>query len=184
MPHLARLGTHAKIVSMASLSKRQRSLLFGLGIANLILLTAAATLLGASDDPLVTNETPIATRNRSASQRDTQCREDAARALAEHSVAGSVALPPDGSIDFVLGGDDPADAWDALMISSELAVQRCGPYDPVRVDVSDPSGLAQQRLIVEARWADVNAWAAGQIDDATLSDRMQRTNYTLPDSPP
>ena len=100
------------------------------------------------------------------------------------TVAGIVALPLDGSIQFVLSGDDPADAWKALTISTELADQDCGPYNPIWVDVPDPSHIPHQRLVVEAHWVDVRSWSLGEMDDEELSNKFQRSAYSLSQSTP
>ncbi|HEY4689772.1 MAG TPA: hypothetical protein VIK33_10700 [Anaerolineae bacterium] len=161
-----------------TLSPRQRRVLIGLGLTNAILLVTigALALAPASEaSPIATPHLPDTT---------IACRTTAAQALADHRVAGTVALRADGSIDFTLSGDDPADAWDAFAASAELPAQGCGPYDPIRVDVADPSLTPGLRLIVEARWIDVQAWAQGRIDDETLSQRTARSTYTQPGSIP
>ena len=162
----------------SALSTRQRNLLIGLAVANLIVLTALGALLLAPAPQPIAVATPPTPDTRIA------CRAAAARALAERDVAGTVALRADGSIDFTLSSDDPADAWDAFAVSAELPAQACGPYDPIRIDVADPSLAPDRRLVVEVRWADVKAWSLGQIGDEALSHRTTRLSYTRPNSPP
>jgi len=162
----------------SALSTRQRSLLIGLAIGNLVVLTAMSALLLAPEPAPITAPPPPDT--------SLGCRSAAARALTERDIAGSVTIRADGSIDFALSGDDPADAWEALAVSVELPAQGCGPYDPVRVDLPDPSLAPNRRLVVEARWADVTAWSLGRINDETLSERAARSTYVsapLPSSP-
>jgi hypothetical protein len=156
----------------SSLSTRQRRVLIGLGLANLTLLIVAGTFV-LTPEP---ETSPIPTPTLSS--QAIECRTIAARLLADHEVAGTIAVYSDGSIEFVIGGDDPTAAWDSLAVSVEMTQRGCGPYDPIRVDVPDPSRVADRRLVVEARWIDVLAWSQGQIDDAKLSDRSKRTSYT------
>ena len=155
----------------AKLSTRQRRVLVGLGLANLILLIAAGAFLltpGALPEPIHTPAPP---------DTSTACQTTAARALADHEVAGTIAIHADGSIEFVISGDAPTDAWDAFAVSVEMAGRGCGPYDPIRVDARDPSLAPNRRLVVEARWIDVQAWSQGRIDDNTLSTRAKRSTY-------
>ncbi|MGH2593521.1 MAG: hypothetical protein ACRDGG_08420 [Anaerolineae bacterium] len=157
----------------SALSTRQRNLLIGLAVANLFLLTAMGALLLAPEPQPIAIMTPPALDTRIV------CRSAAARALADRDVAGTVAIRADGSIDFAVSSDDPADAWDAFAASAELPAQDCGPYDPIRIDVPDPSLTPNLRLVVEARWADVKAWSLGQIDDEALSSRTIRSIYVI-----
>ena len=159
-----------------TLSTRQRNALIGMGVANAIVLLALAVLLIAPAPQPIELATPTPDTNIA-------CRAAAARALAERRVAGTITIHADQSIDFVLGGEDPASAWDAFAVSTELLSRGCGPYDPIRVDVPDPSLIPHQRLVVEARWDDVQAWSAGRISDNALSDRARRSTYTQPASP-
>ena len=161
-----------------SLSRRQRSVLILLGSVNLILLGAITVLaLSPAHKPV---PTPTSARPHTMNA----CQAGAARALTEQNVAGIVAIRDDGSIEFTMSGDDPADAWAAFAVSAGLPRRGCGPYDPIRVDAPDPSRLPNRRLVVEASWLDVQAWSRGQIGDETLSERMTRAMYTRPDSPP
>lgn len=159
-----------------TLSIRQRRVLIGLSFANLILLAAIGVLAVAPAPQPATTPAPVP---------DTAltCRSAAARALVEHDVAGTVAILPAGSIEFTIGDDDPASAWDAFAVSAELPARGCGPYDPIRIDVPDPSLAPNRRLVVEARWADVQAWWLGRIDDETLSERTRRSTYVRPSAP-
>lgn len=162
---------------LATLSPRQRRVLISLGLANLILLIViGAFIFSPEPEPIPTSTTILP---------DTApiCQSAAASALAEHGVAGTITIRGDGSIDFVISGDDPADAWDAFAVSAELPEQSCGPYDPIRLDVSDPSLAPNHRLVVEARWDDVKAWSLGQIDDEALSERTHRSTYVRQPSP-
>ncbi|HLF28088.1 MAG TPA: hypothetical protein VJG32_17290 [Anaerolineae bacterium] len=160
----------------ATLSTRQRRILIGLGVANVVLLLAVGTLaLAPAPEPVST--APSALPDTSAA-----CRSTAAGALSAHAVAGTVAIHADGGIDFSLSGADPADAWDALAVSAELPELGCGPYDPIRIDVPDPSLTPRLRLVVEARWSDVQAWSLGRLDDTAFSERTHRSTYLQPDS--
>ena len=157
------------------LSHRQRRVLILLASANLILLGAIAALALA---PARTSApSPTSTRPYAIDA----CKAEAARALLQQNIAGIVAIGEDGSIEFTLSGDDPADAWTVFAVSAELPKRGCGPYDPIRVDLPDPSRIANRRLVVEAVWFDVQAWSRGQIGDETLSERMARATYTRPD---
>ena len=160
------------------LSSRQRIVLIGLGLANLILLAAIAALAMSPASGTTSTVTPFPPHTVNV------CQSEAARALAEQNVAGIVAIRDDGSIDFTMSGDDPADAWVAFAVSAELPRLNCGPYDPIRVDAPDPSRIANRRLVVEASWIDVQAWSQGRIDDAALSERMTRASYTHPSLSP
>jgi len=155
-------------------SSRQRGVLIGLGLANVILLGAIAALALSPAPGLTPTVTPAPLHTVNA------CQAEAARALAEQYIAGIVAIRDDGSIDFTMSGDDPADAWVAFAVSAELPKLGCGPYDPIRVDAPDPSRIANRRLVVEASWLDVQAWSQGRIDDEVLSERMTRTSYMRP----
>jgi hypothetical protein len=161
-----------------TLSSRQRSALIGLGLANLILLVAIAALALSPAPGTTPTVTPLPLHAANA------CQAEAARALAKQNIAGIVAIRDDGSIDFTMSGDDPADAWVGFAISAELPKLGCGPYNPIRVDAPDPSRIANRRLVVEASWLDVQAWSQGHIDDAALSERMTRASYTRPDLSP
>ena len=155
-------------------SSRQRGVLIGLGLANAILLGAIAALALSPAPGLTPTVTPAPPHTVNA------CQAEAARALAKQYVAGIVTIRDDGSIDFTMSGDDPADAWVAFAVSAELPKLGCGPYDPIRVDAPDPSRIANRRLVVEASWLDVQAWSQGRIDDEVLSERMTRTSYMRP----
>ncbi len=152
--------------------------MIGLALANVVLLASIGTL--------ALSPTPAATPTSIPSAPDVSvaCQAEAASALTRREVAGTVAIRADGSVDFTISGDDPSDAWDAFAVSVELAANRCGPYDPIRVDVPDPSSIPGLRLVVEARWADVQAWAQGRLDDETLSGRATRSTYQRADSAP
>lgn len=153
------------------LSSRQKRVLFGLGLANVLLLGAigALTWSPATDTKTVQPPTP--------SDTSLACQAEGAHALSVRHVAGTVALSADGAIEFTLSGADPTDAWDAFAVAAELTARGCGPYDPIRVDVPDPSLVDNQRLIVEARWEDVQIWSQGRIDDEALSERTRRATY-------
>jgi hypothetical protein len=155
-------------------SSRQRGVLIGLGLANVILLGTMAALALSPAPGLTPTVTPVPLDTLNT------CQAEAARALAEQNVAGIVAIRDDGSIDFTMSGDDPADAWVAFAVSADLPKLACGPYTPIRVDAPDPSRIANRRLVVEAAWLDVQAWSQGRIDDEMLSERMTRTSYTRP----
>ncbi|HJW84651.1 MAG TPA: hypothetical protein VJ754_10145 [Anaerolineae bacterium] len=155
----------------ARLSARQRRVLLGLGLANLFVLIAAGALF------LTPEPAPQPVHAPAPPETTLTCRTAAARALADLGVAGTIALRADSSIEFVIGGDDPTDAWDAFAVSAEIGEHGCGPYDPIRVDLPDPSLAPDHRLVVEARWADVKAWSLGQIDDEALSSRARRSAY-------
>jgi hypothetical protein len=158
----------------SALSTRQRRVLAGLGLANLILLAAMGSLMLSPAADVFPPEKVAPSGDRSA------CRSTAALALADHGVAGAIAIHADGGIEFTLSGGDATEAWDALAVSLALPDQGCGPYDPIRIDLPDPSGAPKLRLVVEARWADAQAWSLGRIDDAALSERMRRSTYLSP----
>ena len=161
----------------AGLSSRQRRVLIGLGLANAILLIALGALaLAPTPDPISPKSSPLPDPGNA-------CRTIAARALAERGVAGTIAIRAGDSIDFRLSGEDPAAAWSALAAAAGLPARGCGPYDPIRIDVPDPSLAPNLRLVVEARWTDVLAWSQGRLDDAALSERMARSTYVQPASP-
>ena len=154
------------------LSGRQRRVLAGLLLANIVLLGSIGALaLAPASGPTIAESTV-------PPGQITACQSQAARALAGRNVAGTVALDPDGAIDFKLSGGDPAEAWDAFTVAAALPADGCGPYDPIRVDVPDLSRSPSQRLVVEARWLDVQVWSQGRIDDETLSERTRRITYT------
>jgi len=160
-----------------TLSARQRRVLIGLALANLVLLATMGVLT------LSPTAATLPTGTRVAPGTNIACQTIAARALADRRVAGTIVVHADGSIDFTISGDDPTAAWDAFAASAELVERGCGPYDPVRVDVPDPSLIPGLRLVVEARWTDVQAWWQGRIDDGALSDRAARTTYRQADRP-
>jgi len=158
----------------SALSLFQRRVLIGLAAANVALLALIGAL--AFSPALDTPAAPL------PSQVDLDCQSAAASALARRGVAGTVTVRADSSIDFTLGGNDPAAAWEAFAVSADMPARGCGPYTPIRVDVPDPSLTPRRRLIVEARWLDVQAWAQGRIDDAALSERTIRSTYTRAES--
>jgi hypothetical protein len=165
----------------STLSPRQRRTLVGLGLANVLLLAVIGALALAPGADAGSPSTPT---HAPDTAQATACRAIAAQALVERDVAATVALGDDGGINFALGSDDPAAAWDAFAVAAELPASACGPYDPIRVDVPDPAGIPGQRLIVEARWIDVLAWWQGRIDDTALNERTGRSTYVLPASAP
>lgn len=161
-----------------TLSIRRQRVLIGLALANLIwLVTLGALALSptAATAPTDTRVAPVA---------GIACQTEATSALADRQVAGTIVIRIDGSIDFAISGDDSTAAWDAFAVSAELVERGCGPYDPIRIDLPDPSFIPGLRLVVEARWIDVQAWWQGHIDDETLSDRATRTTYQQADTPP
>jgi hypothetical protein len=161
----------------ARLSSRQRRVLIGLGLANAVLLIAVGALA------LAPAPNPASSEPATLPDPHNTCRTTAARALAERGVAGTIAIRAGDSIDFRLSGDDPAAAWSALAAAADLPARGCGPYDPIRIDVPDPSLAPNLRLVVEARWTDVLAWSQGRLDDSALSERMARSTYVQAVSP-
>jgi len=162
---------------MMAITGGRRRFVIGLAGANFVLLATIGALLAAPNPPLAAPPTVTLPGNSFA------CQSLAAQEMTEQGIGGSVAIRADGSIEFQLSGEDATEAWDAFAASAKLPEHKCGPYDPIRIDVSDPSLVPNQRLVVEARWADVLAWSQGRIDDQTLSDRTSRTTYARPRMP-
>ena len=72
-----------------------------------------------------------------------------------------------------------------LGATTRLAALGCGPYNLVRVDVPDPEGRPDARLILELTGPELQLWVDGQLDDGQLAERMRRKLYqTLPFTAP
>jgi hypothetical protein len=53
----------------------------------------------------------------------------------------------------------------------------CGPYNLVRVDVPDPDGRPNVRLIYELTGPELQLWLDGKSSDVELAERMRRQLY-------
>ncbi|MBN1890580.1 MAG: hypothetical protein JW850_21480 [Thermoflexales bacterium] len=166
------------------LTRRQKSVLSVLGVANLAVLALVFIVLRASTTDLSPPPQP--------DLRST-CGSLAARLLAQRHIAGSASIDSDNVLHLRLTGLDiggqpfsqPSDvAWDALAAAVSLPQQGCGPYPRVQVDVPVENDPATIRLLVSVNWLDLHAWGYGELDDEQLAERAESSLYAQPSLAP
>ncbi|CAG0936073.1 hypothetical protein TFLX_04937 [Thermoflexales bacterium] len=107
------------------------------------------------------------------------CEVNAALAFRQQGVAASVSITREAMLVTVSGTSDQA--WDVFSATTRLVPMGCGPYNLIRVDVPDPDGRSDVRLLYELTGPELQMWAEGQINDAQLAERMRRQMYqTVP----
>lgn len=152
-----------------SLSRQQIIIVAVIAVLNLVVLGGLVVLL--------TTEEPVPSLALTpAPDNNTQCEATAALTLRQQGVAASVSITNSALIANVTGPGAVA-AWDVFSMTAKLSRLNCGPYNLVRVDVPDPTGQADTRLVLELTGLEVNYWATGQLTDGQLSERMRRLQY-------
>jgi hypothetical protein len=158
---------------LRSLTRQQRIALIAFVAVNAFIIIAAIVLLFA-DEPPQRLEWP---------DLGAPCEANAALAFRQRGVAASVSITRAAMLVTVDGPS--AQAWDVFSATTRLAVMGCGPYNLIRVDVPDPEGRPDARLILELTGPELQLWVDGQLDDGQLAERMRRKLYqTLPFAAP
>ena len=159
-----------------ALSRRQTGVLIGAVLLNLAVLAMLAVLL--STPP------PVSLPVTDDTAANATCEAAAALSLRQQGVAASIVITRQTLLVNVTGPDAAA-AWNVFSSTAQLLNAGCGPFNLVRVDVPDPAGRPDMRLVLELTGPEVELWATGQLDDAQLSDRTRRQLYqTAPAGPP
>lgn len=148
-----------------SLSRSQRIALIAVVAVNAIILTGAFILL-SSPEPVE----PVVWPDIGA-----PCEAYAASSFRQLNVAASVAITRQAMLVTVNGPS--SQAWDVFSTTTALAKLGCGPYNLVRVDVPDPDGRPNVRLIYELTGLELQRWADGESTDVQLAERMRRQVY-------
>jgi hypothetical protein len=151
------------------LSRKQIITVAAIAVLNLIVLGGLVLLLTTEDPVPALVLTP-------APDNNAQCEATAALTLRQQGVAASVSITNSALIANVTGPAAAA-AWDVFSMTAKLSRLNCGPYNLVRVDVPDPTGQADTRLVLELTGLEVDYWATGQLTDGQLSERMRRLQY-------
>jgi hypothetical protein len=154
---------------LSSLTRRQRLTLGAIAAFNFIVLGALAVLL--------LSNTPLPVDQPSGPDNSADCEQSAALTLRQDGVAGTVSIVGRQLIQVNITGPDAGAAWNALSMTVKMVDAGCGPYNLIRVDVPDPDGRPNTRLLVELSWPEVEAWSKGKFDDGQLSERMRRRLY-------
>ena len=158
---------------LRSLTRQQRLALIA-GAAVIAGIFLAAVLLLFTDEP----PQPLAWPDIGA-----PCEANAALAFRQQGVAASVSITREALLVTINGSSDQA--WDVFSATTRLGTMGCGPYNLIRVDVPDPEGRPDVRLFYELTGPELQMWAAGQLNDAQLAERMRRQMYqTVPFATP
>lgn len=156
---------------LRALSRRQLGLLAGAVALNFVLLLGLVALLASpAPEPL-----PIA----SDAAKDAACEAAAALGLRQSGVAASVVITNEALFVSVIEPDAAA-AWDVFSVTARLHQAGCGPYNLIRVDVPDPEGRADLRLVLELTGLEVQYWADGRLSDVQLAEGMRRQLFQAP----
>jgi hypothetical protein len=158
---------------LRQLTREQRLALIAVVAINAFILIAAVVLL-VTDVPAQPLEWP---------DLGARCEANAALAFRQQGVASSVAITREALLVTVNGSSDQA--WDVFSATTRLTSMGCGPYNLIRVDVPDPEGRPAVRLLYELTGQEIQLWAAGQLNDGQLAERMRRQLYqTIPFATP
>ncbi|MBI5564495.1 MAG: hypothetical protein HY870_06345 [Chloroflexi bacterium] len=152
-----------------SLSRKQVIAVAVIAVLNVLVLGGLVVLL-------TTEELPPSLALTPGPDNNAQCEASAALGLRQQGVAASVSIT-DSALFVNVIGPDAAAAWDVFSVTARLSQFNCGPYNLVRVDVPDPAGQADTRLVLELTGPEVEHWATGQLTDGQLSERMRRLQY-------
>ena len=150
---------------LGSLTRQQRIALIAIIVMNAIIFIAAFVLLSgdAPPEPVIWPDTGA------------PCEAYAAASFRQQNVAASVTITREAMLVTV---DGPStQAWDVFSVTARLAALGCGPYNLVRVDVPDPDGRPNVRLIYELTGPELQAWLDGKSSDVQLAERMRRQVY-------
>jgi hypothetical protein len=148
-----------------SLTRQQRIALIAIVVMNAVIFIAALVLLLGDTPP-----EPVIWPDTGA-----PCEAYAATSFRQHNVAASVTITRGAMLVTVAGPS--TQAWDVFSVTARIAALGCGPYNTVRVDVSDPEGRSNVRLIYELTGPELQAWLDGQMSDVQLAERMRRQVY-------
>jgi hypothetical protein len=159
-----------------TLSRHQTAVLIGAVLLNLAVLAVLVMVL--STPP------PVALPVADDPTTDATCEAAAALSLRQQGVAASIVISRQMLLVNVTGPDAAA-AWSVFSSTAQLLDAGCGPFNVVRVDVPDPEGRPDMRLVLELTGPEVQLWASGRLDDAQLSERTRRQIYQTapPDTP-
>lgn len=150
---------------LRQLTREQRLALIAVVVINAFIFIAAIALL-VTDAPAQRLEWP---------DLGAPCEANAALAFRQRGVASSVAITREAMLVTVNGPSDQA--WDVFSATTRLTNMGCGPYNLIRVDVPDPEGRPAVRMLYELTGQELQLWAAGQLNDEQLAERMRRQLY-------
>ena len=156
---------------LSSLTRQQKITLLIFALLNVFILGALFVLVLADTAPVV--EPPAAPDN------SFDCAEKAAVDLGQHSVAAAVSVIDNQTLAVHVTGPDVGAAWEVFSMTVRLAQANCGPYPLIHVDVPDPEGHPDTRLMMELTWPQIEGWAAGKFDDGQLSQMMSRSTFQV-----
>ena len=159
--------------SLGALTRQQRLMLGAALLVNVIILGALIWLI-------FSNPTPPPPAPPIGPSNSIECENNAALALRQQGVSGSITISGSESIQIYVNGADAGAAWNVFSTTLSLPRFNCGPYAVVRVDVPDPNQRPNTRLVLDVNWPDIQAWVNGALDDGQLSDRMRRRLYQTP----
>ncbi len=148
-----------------SLTRQQRIALIAVIVLNAVIFIAAFILLSGQTppEPLIWPDTGA------------PCEAYAAASFRQQNVAASVTITREAM--FVTIDGPSTQAWDVFSITARIATLGCGPYNLVRVDVPDPDGRPNVRLIYELTGPELQLWLDGKSSDVDLAERMRRQVY-------
>lgn len=148
-----------------SLTRQQRIALIAVIVLNAVVFIAAFILLSGQTppEPLIWPDTGA------------PCEAYAAASFHQQNVAASVTITREAM--FVTIDGPSTQAWDVFSITARIATLGCGPYNLVRVDVPDPDGRPNVRLIYELTGPELQLWLDGKSSDVELAQRMRRQVY-------
>ena len=156
-----------------SLTREQRIAIIGVIAMNAFIFIIAFILLSGDTPP-----EPLVWPDLGA-----PCEAYAASSFRQQNVAASVTITREAM--FITIDGPSTQAWDVFSTTARLATVGCGPYNLVRVDVPDPDGRPNVRLIYELTGPELQAWLDGKSSDVDLAERMRRQVYqTAPQSTP
>jgi len=148
-----------------SLTRQQRIALIAVIAVNAVVFIAAFILLSGETppEPLIWPDTGA------------PCEAYAATSFRQQNVAASVTITREAMLVTI---DGPStQAWDVFSATARIATLGCGPYNLVRVDVPDPDGRPNVRLIYELTGPELQLWLDGKSSDVELAQRMRRQVY-------
>ena len=148
-----------------SLTRQQRSALIAVIVLNAVVFIAAFILLSGETPP-----EPLIWPDIGA-----PCEAYAAASFRQHNVAASVTITREAMLVAINGPS--TQAWDVFSATARIAALGCGPYNLVRVDVPDPDGRPNVRLIYELTGPELQLWLDGKSSDVELAQRMRRQVY-------
>lgn len=159
------------------MTRNQKLVLAGLGIGALVVVAGLVLLLlTGRQEPPPTEARPTVSPNPLLLTRAPLCQEAIGLELADRGWASGVTLDWQRArleirLDDAAAGDGSqvpaAPIWGAFEAALAAGKQGCSGYAELVVEVGD------FRAVVAAE--DLVAWEAGEIDDVTLSDRVDLT---------